>query len=59
MDVNAMPIIRLEIDRLKMAVSQAIGTRGSELGELIDQQIDKTLADFPIEEAIKRPFTNR
>ena len=53
MDLRNVPIIRLEIEELKSTIQSQLGVRGSELGTIISEQIDKAFADYPFERKVK------
>ena len=54
MNFEAMPIIRLEIERLNHAVQSMLGASGSELGDAIGHQIDKAVSEYDLEGEVKR-----
>lgn len=53
MDSNFMPIIRLEVEGMKSQIMAALGTRGSELGELIEAEIDQAINSFDFAGQVK------
>ena len=56
MNVEGMPIIRLEVDRLKYSIVSAMGIRGSELEEKISQSVDKAIMNFDFDGEVRSVF---
>lgn len=61
LDFSAIPIIRVEVDRLKSSIVHMLGMQGSILGERVAEQIDRAIADYPwqqqVEEAVSTAVT--
>ncbi len=54
MDNANMPVIRLTIEQMKASILTHLGIRNSELGELIESQIDRAMEVYPWEEEVNR-----
>jgi len=52
MRVEAVPIIRLSVESMKASILQHMGAAGSELGEVISAEIDKTMKNYPWESEV-------
>lgn len=49
-----MPILKIEIDRLKERVTHALVIHEHEISEAVSKAIDKAVASFPFEEEVER-----
>ena len=54
MDFESVPIIRLEIERLKHTVMSSLGTQHSDLGLAINSAIDKALQSYDFDREVSR-----
>ena len=46
MDVQNVPIIKFELDRIRQQIKANLGTAGSELGEMIDKGIESAISSY-------------
>ena len=53
MNYEAIPIIRIELERMKHQIVVALGAAGSELGERIDAEIQRQIEAMPWENMIR------
>lgn len=53
MRAEAIPEIRLTVNRMKATIVQYLGAAGSELGETMSKQIDDAIANYPWEREVK------
>ena len=53
MDFDTIPIIKMEIERLRSTIMAHLGVHGSELGEAISEQIDQAIADYPFNAKVR------
>ena len=54
MDAQFVPVIRLSVERMKDAVIQHMGVFGSDLGEVIETEMQKQIDSFDTEELVKK-----
>ena len=54
MDSKSIPLIRLEIEHMKHSILHHMGLRNSDLGDAIEAEIDKALACYPWETAVRK-----
>ena len=54
MNIEAMPVLRIEIERLKHTIVSMIGARGSELGEYISAEMDKAVHNYDWEGHVRK-----
>lgn len=53
MNIEAMPIMKVEIERLKHSIVSMIGARNSELGDYISAEMDKAINSYDWEGQVK------
>lgn len=62
MDANFIPTIRLTIDSMRAEIVSALGIRKSELENVIEEQINRAIKEYPfeseIESTVNRVITN-
>lgn len=49
MDQQAMPILKLEIERLSHTINSMLGIHGSELGEMLQVSVEKAVASYDMD----------
>lgn len=54
MNFESVPVIRLEIEHLKHTIVSALGARGSELADALEDEIEKAVKNYPIEQEVER-----
>ena len=52
--INGMPVLRLEIDRLKERITHALVMHEDELSDAVSAAIDKAVASFPFDQEVER-----
>lgn len=52
MNIDAMPLIRLEVESMKHAIISHLGVHGSELGKILDAEIQKAIDTYPWESSV-------
>jgi hypothetical protein len=58
MKFENIPIIRMEIEGMKANILNALGLYGSELGEVVKENLEKAIKEYPFEEIIKQEAYN-
>lgn len=53
---ETMPVIRLEIQHMKHAIIQHMGLLGSELGDRIEEEVEKAVINYPWEQEVSKIF---
>ena len=53
MHIEALPMVKVEIERLKQSVLSMIGARNSELGDYISAEISKAINSYDWEGQVK------
>lgn len=49
MNYQAMPILRVEIERLSHTINSMLGTHGSELGEMLQGAVEKAVESYDMD----------
>lgn len=52
MKFEAIPTVRIELDGMKHAIVRHLGAAGSQLGEAIEEQIQRAIDTYPWEEQV-------
>ena len=52
MDLSRMPLVRLELERMKEAIVTHLGVVGSEYEQVLGEQISKAIAEYPWEKQV-------
>ena len=53
MKAECIPTVRLELEHMKHCIISALGVHGSQLGEAIDEQVQKAIANYDWEGQVK------
>lgn len=54
MNAEAIPIIRFQIENLKHQIASHLGAVGSELGEAVENAVDKAVAEYDFDGEVSR-----
>jgi hypothetical protein len=52
MNAGNIPTIRVNVEGLKAGIVQCLGVHGSELGELLDKQVQEAVDKYPWQEEV-------
>lgn len=52
MKYEAIPRLKFEIEGMRTAIVSHLGVEGSEVGEVLDEEIKKAVAEFPWQERV-------
>lgn len=53
MDIRNLPIIKFEIEGIRSTIAAQLGVRNSEFGDVLQQEIEKAVADYPFEAKVR------
>jgi len=54
MKAEFIPKIRLEVESMKASIIQCLGFQGSEMGKLIEEQVERSLTTYDFESHVRR-----
>lgn len=54
MDTRFKPVIKLEINHMKASIIHSLGMHDSEMGDMIDAQVERALAEYDFEGQVTR-----